>query len=164
VEACEFRLTFAEDVDLVPFLTPVLLDCMVYSEDDLLWLEGDADNTDVPDKESDIKLRHYGAKSHGLESDNPANTSQSHPTSRTRIGTYGEENFDVDEDDFDFDDDDFAEEMSTEWNLRRCRACCSRRSLCWRSSRLPFGSPQGEAVEHRLASTRERHFGIGCHG
>jgi transportin-1 len=62
-------------------------------------------------------------KSHGLEHDNPANTSApSDPTSRTRIGTYGEENFNVDDDDFDFDDDDFAEEMSTEWNLRKCTA------------------------------------------
>ena len=130
LEACEFWLTFAEDVDLVPYLhpllarvAPVLLDCMAYGEDDLLWLEGDAEDADVPDKESDIKPRHYGAKSHGLERDNAANTSApSESTSRSRIGTYGEETLDLDDNDFDFDDDDFAAEMSTEWNLRKCAA------------------------------------------
>ena len=134
LEACEFWLTFAEDADLVPYLhpllarvAPVLLDCMVYGEDDLLWLEGDAEDANVPDKDSDIKPRHYGAKSHGLERDNnPLGTNgpdASSSSSRSRIGTYGEETLDVeDDDDLDFDDDDFAEEMSTEWNLRKCAA------------------------------------------
>ena len=74
LEACEFWLTFAEDPDLAPYLhpllakvAPVLLDCMVYSEDDLLWLQGDDEDAAVPDKETDIKPRHYGGKLHGLE-------------------------------------------------------------------------------------------------
>ncbi|EDR00554.1 uncharacterized protein LACBIDRAFT_240538 [Laccaria bicolor S238N-H82] len=108
LEACEFWLTFAEDAELVPYLhpllekvAPVLLDCMIYGEDDLLWLEGDAEDAAVPDKETDIKPRHYGGgKSHGLERD--ANGGE--------------------EDDYDLDDDDFADEMSTEWNLRKCAA------------------------------------------
>jgi len=129
LEACEFWLTFAEDADLVPYLhpllakvAPVLLDCMVYGEDDLLWLEGDADDANLPDKESDIKPRHYGAKSHGLEHEGGANGSDQSP-SKPRLGAYGEENPESDEeDDFDLDDDDFADEMSTEWNLRKCAA------------------------------------------
>ncbi|KAF7293401.1 Importin beta-2 subunit [Mycena indigotica] len=40
---------------------------------------------------------------------------------RRRIGAYGEETFDSDEEDY-FDDEDFADEMSTEWNLRKCAA------------------------------------------
>ena len=82
LEACGFWLTFAEDVKLVPYLhpllsrvAPVLLDCMMYGEDDLLWLEGDAEDADVPDKDSDINPHHYGAKSHGLKRDNPTNIS-----------------------------------------------------------------------------------------
>ena len=127
LEACEFWLTFAEDVDLAPYLhpllgkvAPVLLDCMVYGEDDLLWLEGDAEDADVPDKESDVKPRHYAGKSHGLERDmNGEATGQS----KTRVGAYGEEIYDSDEeDDYDLDDDEFAEELSTEWNLRKCAA------------------------------------------
>lgn len=128
LEACEFWLTFAEDVDLAAFLhpllekvAPVLLDCMVYGEDDLLWLEGDAEDAAVPDKDSDIKPRHYGGKAHGLERD--ANGEGATAPPKTRIGAYGEETFDSDdEDDYDPDDDDFADEMSTEWNLRKCAA------------------------------------------
>nr|VWO95736.1 Phosphoinositide phospholipase C (EC [Ganoderma boninense] len=125
LEACEFWLTFAEDPDLAPYLhpllakvAPTLLDCMVYSEDDLLWLQGDEEDAAVPDKESDIKPRHYGGKSHGLEHD-----ANGDDASGKRVGAYGEELEDGDEDDYDdLDDDEFAEEMSTEWNLRKCAA------------------------------------------
>ena len=36
-------------------IVPVLLDCMVYSEDDQVRLEGDADDADVEDREQDMK-------------------------------------------------------------------------------------------------------------
>ncbi|KAJ8517524.1 hypothetical protein ONZ45_g5317 [Pleurotus djamor] len=126
LEACEFWLTFAEDADLATYLhpllgrvAPVLLDCMIYGEDDLLWLEGDAEDAAVPDKDTDIKPRHYGGKSHGLERDANGNAEEN-PSSR--VGAYGEETFDSDEEDYDLDDDEFADEMSTEWNLRKCAA------------------------------------------
>ncbi|KAF8141179.1 armadillo-type protein [Boletus edulis] len=124
LEACEFWLTFAEDPELAPYLhpllgrvAPVLLDCMVYGEDDLLWLEGDTEDTTVPDKETDIKPRHYGAKSHGLDREG-AETAED----AAKRGVYGQETIDDDDDDYDLDDDDFADEMSTEWNLRKCAA------------------------------------------
>ncbi|KAE9408726.1 ARM repeat-containing protein [Gymnopus androsaceus JB14] len=125
LEACEFWLTFAEDSELAPFLqpllgkvAPVLLDCMIYGEDDLLWLEGDAEDAAVPDKETDIKPRHYGAKSHGFDRD-----ANGEPTEapKARIGAYGEETIDSDDED-DYLDDEFVDEMSTEWNLRKCAA------------------------------------------
>ncbi|KAF7295959.1 Importin beta-2 subunit [Mycena kentingensis (nom. inval.)] len=125
LEACEFWLTFAEDPDLaihlhplLPKVAPVLLDCMVYGEDDLLWLEGDAEDAEVPDKETDIKPRHYGGgKSHGLEREAGENGAPKAP----RVGAYGEETIDSDDEE-DYYDDDFADEMSTEWNLRKCAA------------------------------------------
>lgn len=125
LEACEFWLTFAEDPDLAAFLhpllgrvAPVLLDCMVYGEDDLLWLDGDTEDTNVPDKETDIKPRHYGGKTHGLDRDQTEANGQ-----ERKRGAYGEETLDEEEeDDYDLDDDDFADEMSTEWNLRKCAA------------------------------------------
>ena len=43
----------------------MLLDCMVYSEDDLLWLQSHEEDTAVPDKESGIKPHHYSGKSFG---------------------------------------------------------------------------------------------------
>ncbi|KAL4248239.1 Importin beta family protein [Abortiporus biennis] len=130
LEACEFWLTFAEDPDLAPYLhpllskvAPVLLDCMVYGEDDLLWLEGDVEDAAVPDKETDIRPRHYGGgKGHGFEHESNGEAGAAGGTKR---GAYGEELTDDDDDegfDEDDDDDDFAEEMSTEWNLRKCAA------------------------------------------
>jgi transportin-1 len=128
LEACEFWLTFAEDGELSAYLhpllgkvAPVLLDCMMYGEDDLLWLEPDAeeDNAAVPDNLQDIKPRHYGGKAHGLERDEDPSLTGEGP--KVRIGAYGEEINDS-EDEEDYDDDDFMEEMSTEWNLRKCAA------------------------------------------
>lgn len=129
LEACEFWLTFAEDTDLAGFLhpllervAPVLLDCMQYSEDDLLWLEGTTEeDTHVPDSTSDIKPRHYGGRSHGYERDQEAEGGEGQQ--RPRIGAYGEEITEGEGDDDDYDlDDEFADEMLTEWNLRKCAA------------------------------------------
>ncbi|TFK65620.1 transportin-PC [Pluteus cervinus] len=131
LEACEFWLTFAEDVELAPYLrpllgkvAPVLLDCMVYGEDDLLWLDSDAEDAAVPDKETDIKPRHYGGKSHGLdhEATNGEPAAEGDP-SKTRLGAYGDEIINSDDDYDDYDDDYFDDDdMSTEWNLRKCAA------------------------------------------
>lgn len=127
LEACEFWLTFAEEEELsrsmqplLPKVGPVLLECMVYGEDDLLWLDGDADDSQVPDKESDIKPRHYGQKSHGYEKEEEG---EAPPEKQSKIGAYGDEiRDDDDEDDDDYDVDEFDDEMSTEWNLRKCAA------------------------------------------
>ncbi|KAJ7743623.1 armadillo-type protein [Mycena metata] len=109
LEACEFWLTFAEDTNLAGHLHPLLgkvaFDCMIYGEDDLLWLERDTEDAAVPDKDTDIKQRTMAAAS----------------PPEMRIGAYGEETIDSDEeDDCDLDDEDFTDEMSTEWNLRKC--------------------------------------------
>ncbi|KAB5593276.1 Importin subunit beta-2 [Ceratobasidium theobromae] len=111
LEACEFWLTFAEDPDLgdhlrplLPRVAPVLLSCMVYGDDDLIWLAGDDDDADVPDRPQDIKPKHFGAKAHGLESE--SDPKQPPP----------------DDDDDDYDDFDDDDDLSTEWNLRKCAA------------------------------------------
>ena len=124
LEAAEFWLTFAEDPELSPYLqpllpkvAPVLLDCMIYGEDDLLWLEGDLEDAAVPDKEEDIKPRHYSGKAHGFERSFNNDNSVA-----KRTGAYGEELEDDEDEGFDDEDDDFVDEMSTEWNLRKCAA------------------------------------------
>ncbi|OJT13444.1 Transportin-2, partial [Trametes pubescens] len=87
-------------------------------EDDLLWLQGDDEDAAVPDKDTDIKPRHYGGKAHGFERD--ANGDDG---SQKRVGAYGEELDEGEDEDYDdLDDEDFADEMSTEWNLRKCAA------------------------------------------
>ncbi len=121
LEACEFWLTFAEDGELASYLAPllgrvapVLLDCMVYGEDDLLWLDGgEEEDQEQPDREEDIKPRFYGGKAHGFERD------EADGKDKMR---YGAETFEDDDDFDDYDDDDFGDDMSTEWNLRKCAA------------------------------------------
>jgi transportin-1 len=117
LEACEFWLTFAEDVELrdhlrplVPQLAPVLLQCMVYSDEDLMWLDGDEDDADVPDKAQDIKPRHYGSKTHSLERE--GNGGDETPTNGAN----------EEEDDEYYDDEEEDDDPTTDWNLRKCAA------------------------------------------
>ena len=120
LEACEFWLTFAEDPELadalipyIPRVAPVLLDSMVYSPEDLMWLEDDVeDDHAVPDQKEDIKPRHYGGRAHGLEKENIPGEANG------QAGGSGEGD-DEEEEEEDYDDD---EDMSTEWNLRKCAA------------------------------------------
>jgi transportin-1 len=127
LEACEFWLTFTEDPKLaqylhplLPCMAPVLLDCMVYSNDSLLWLEGDEeDDAAVPDKEANIKPHYYGGKSHGFKCEGDASAAAD---ALKKVGTYGKEQLDGDDDNFkdEMEDNDFTNEMSTEWNLYKC--------------------------------------------
>ncbi|KAJ7869008.1 hypothetical protein B0H13DRAFT_2280860 [Mycena leptocephala] len=51
-----------------------------------LWLEGDAEDAAVPDKDTDIKSHHYGSnKSHGLERNANGNTVAQLPKSRKTL-------------------------------------------------------------------------------
>ncbi|EJT96947.1 ARM repeat-containing protein [Dacryopinax primogenitus] len=120
LEACEFWLTFAEDMDLVDALRPLLgnlvpalLQSMIYTEEDLAMLEADIDDTNVPDRDSDIRPQHYGAKSHGVGE----GQSDTQPAFKSRdAGGAEEEEFE----DYDYDDDD--DEFVSEWNKRKCAA------------------------------------------
>lgn len=115
LEACEFWLTFAEDQALrdtlrqyLPRLAPLLLSGMVYSEDDLMYLENDEMDEAQPDKETDIKPKAYGGKEHGAHETND-------PTSAAA------DTGDDEEDDEYWDDGD-DEDATTEWNIRKCSA------------------------------------------
>ena len=122
LEACEFWLTFAEEPDLqthlaplIPELAPVLLKCMIYGEEDLVWLDGLEDDAGQADKETDIKPRHYGGgKGHGLESAAEGNNANGKQNKFSNTLD--------DEDDFDDFDPDFDDDATTEWNLRKCAA------------------------------------------
>ncbi|KAI6882488.1 hypothetical protein KC355_g21969, partial [Hortaea werneckii] len=65
--------------NLQPFLSkivPVLLDCMVYSEDDQLRLEGDDDDADVEDEAKDIKPQFATSKTSRSAAPSDGNTQQ----------------------------------------------------------------------------------------
>lgn len=125
LEACEFWLTFAEDADLKahlqPFLdkiAPLLLEGMVYSEYDLMYLDVDEEDEAVPDKDTDIKPKAYSGKVHGGHDSN--DPSDNGPSSKSReAADRALEDDDEDDDDY-FDDDD--DEEAGEWNIRKCSA------------------------------------------
>lgn len=125
LEACEFWLTFAEDGNLsetllryLPRVAPLLLSGMVYSDMELLVKDNDQEDEAVPDRETDIKPRTYGGKTHGGHETND-------PPSSTTTGKSREaaEKALEDEDDYDDDyDDDDDEDAESEWNVRKCSA------------------------------------------
>jgi transportin-1 len=125
LEACEFWLSFAEAEELkehlrpfLPRVAPVLLNGMVYTEEDLIWLEGDEEDAAVPDRPEDIKPKFYGGTGHGFEHENVEGAGG--PKKSRELGEDGEE-LDDDDDDYDeMSDDD--EDIGSEWNLRKCSA------------------------------------------
>ncbi|SGY32564.1 BQ5605_C002g01382 [Microbotryum silenes-dioicae] len=126
LEACEFWLTFAEDPELIehlrPFLPrviPVLLSCMVYSEDDIAILDGAEDDAAVPDKTEDIRPHLLSSKAHTNERiEGPNGTGTLTPPSNKPRDALDDDDED-DESDYEDDEDD---DPYTEWNLRKCSA------------------------------------------
>lgn len=123
LEASEFWLTFGEDPALqealrpwLPKVAPLLLSGMVYSQSDLDWLGGAEDEDEaVPDKESDIKPRFHGAKSHAQEhEEDPSDTNGTRKASGDDEDEEGSE--------YDYEEDEDDEDMTGEWNLRKCSA------------------------------------------
>lgn len=109
LEAAEFWLSAGEDEvlqeHLGPYLTeiiPVLLQCMIYSQDDVLRLddEAKADDAEAQDRQQDIKPTFAARKANAQED-----------------GESSEEG-EIDEDEYGFGGDDPEEQ----WNLRKCSA------------------------------------------
>ena len=126
LEACEFWLTFAEDQALrdqlrpfLPKIAPLLLEGMVYSDIDLLYLDVDEDDEAVPDRESDIKPKTYSSKVHATrQSNDPSSSTPSASKSREAGDKALEEDEDEDDEDYDPEED----ETAGEWNIRKCSA------------------------------------------
>ncbi|KAI9322269.1 Transportin-PC [Dichotomocladium elegans] len=113
LEACDFWIQFSslEDIHdrLVPYLdriVPALLRRMVYSETDLMLLDGDEDDAHIPDDEHEIRPRTSGKR---------RNVNKGETTEREHEEIEDEEE---DDDDDDLDDDEFY----SEWTLRKCSA------------------------------------------
>ncbi|KAF9041135.1 armadillo-type protein [Rhodocollybia butyracea] len=127
-QAAGFWLTFAKDFKLAPSLqlnkvAPVLLDCVIYGQD----LEGDAiDAAFTDDKETNVKPRHCGAKSHGFDRD--AGDEAHAKVPKPCVEAYREKTIDSD-DNGDFLDDDESENESL-----RTRAAAALDALAVRCS------------------------------
>lgn len=127
LDAAEFWLCAGEDENLRnhlgPYLAkivPVLLSSMVYSEDDILRLEGEEEDYNVDDREEDIKPTFAASKAGRL-------TNATDEPSADVNGATSQQQTDLDDDLSegeidDFDDDDEFGDPEEQWNLRKCSA------------------------------------------
>jgi len=136
LQAAEFWLTFVEEPDLPEHLRPhldtvipVLLKGMVYSDFDQAVLDQDNEDQSVPDKESDIKPKHFSGKTHGShqKQDGTANGNASTSKSLARLDASEAEAAKDDDDDDDEveddeDDDEDEEDPYANWTVRKCCA------------------------------------------
>ncbi|KAE8267860.1 hypothetical protein A4X09_0g4478 [Tilletia walkeri] len=139
LQACEFWMQFAENKQLAPNLrpylakiAPVLLQSMVYSEEDLLTLGGDEDDAHIEDRDQDIKPQHYSGRTHRNErvedDEAPGNAPGSSTAIQGKSRAAIEAAFKDEDEDSDFDsedgyfDDDDDDELGGDWNLRKCSA------------------------------------------
>jgi hypothetical protein len=112
---------------LAPFLAkivPVLLDCMVYSEDDQVRLEGDEDDEDEEDDEKDIKPQFATSKVSRSTAVSGTSTPQApNGQDKPSINGYAYEDDDDELSEGEIDEgDDFENDPEEEWNLRKCSA------------------------------------------
>ncbi|TVY21854.1 Importin subunit beta-2 [Lachnellula arida] len=126
-DAAEFWLTVGEHDQLWkalgPYLNkiiPVLLESMVYSEEDIAMLEGGGNDADEDDRAEDIKPKFAKGKSiRTLANGEIVEESSPNGGSYSKLG--GDDDLDEGEiEDFDDDDDDANPE--DRWNLRKCSA------------------------------------------
>jgi hypothetical protein len=107
-------------------IVPVLLDCMVYGEDDQLRLEGDEEDADVEDEEKDIKPQFATSKISRSTVSNASGTSTPQPTNgqgKPAVNGYAFEDDDDELSEGEIDEgDDFEIDPEEEWNLRKCSA------------------------------------------
>ena len=128
LDAAEFWLCVGEDENLrnslgphLPKIVPVLLESMVYSEDDVLRLESEAEDAELEDREEDIKPQF--AKSKSARAANSANgQAKGLGISVTPNGnTYGDD--DLSEGELEeLGEDEMGDDPEDQWNLRKCSA------------------------------------------
>ncbi|KAG9243469.1 armadillo-type protein [Calycina marina] len=123
-DAAEFWLTVGEHNELwkslAPFLRkiiPVLLESMVYSDDDIAMLEGGGDDADEDDRAEDIKPNFAKSKMRNGEIESADQNGGSY----AKLNGADDDGLDEGEIE-EFDDDDEDENPEDRWNLRKCSA------------------------------------------
>lgn len=131
LDAAEFWLCVAENQELreslrpfLPKVVPVLLESMVYCEDDILRLEGENEDAEQEDKESDIKPAFATSKA-GRSTANGETSTPANGSSKNESGTGPDDDLSEGEIEDDYDDDDDNDpynDPEDQWNLRKCSA------------------------------------------
>jgi transportin-1 len=127
LDAAEFWLCLGEDEKLCrvlePYLqqiVPVLLESMVYGEDDQFRLEGEQEDADVEDKAEDIKPAFATSKDARATTDSGGNGSNGVNGSAAANSGYDDD--ELSEGEIEEDDDEDGEDPAEAWNLRKCSA------------------------------------------
>ncbi|KXT13740.1 hypothetical protein AC579_10066 [Pseudocercospora musae] len=103
-------------------IVPVLLDSMIYSEDDQLRLEGDEDDADLEDEAKDIKPTF--AKEKTSRADPASGAAPANGQNKPAVNGFAYEDDDDDLSDGEIDEDEDFDDIDPEeeWNLRKCSA------------------------------------------
>lgn len=119
-EVAEYQDGFMHMLDKI---VPVLLESMIYCEDDQNRLECDAaDDAEAEDREQDIKPQFATAKIAGAAGTSTIKTEDSSGAKQAPNGyAFDDDEDDLSEGEID-DDDDYGEDPEDQWNLRRCSA------------------------------------------
>jgi HEAT repeat protein len=133
-EAAEFWISVGEHTDLwyslephVGRIIPVLLDCMVYSGDEIATLGAQSDDEDEEDRAEDIKpVFAKGSASRNAVSNKSASAQPAADPAAGSAMAKDKEEGEVDDDDSGDDDDDDGEggdgNPEERWTLRKCSA------------------------------------------
>ncbi|KAL1305316.1 hypothetical protein AAFC00_002218 [Neodothiora populina] len=120
-ENCEVEEYQDGFLHLLDKIVPVLLESMIYSEDDQSRLEAEAeDDAEKDDREQDLKPQFATAKNAGAAGTSAIKIEESNGSKQDGNG-YGYDDDDLSEGEVD-DDDDYGEDPEDMWNLRRCSA------------------------------------------
>ena len=128
LEAAEFWLCCGEDDQMRPSLgphlnkiVPVLLESMVYDEEDILRLEGDENDADIEDRPEDLKPQFAKSKVARPAANGHAGANgQGSVTTLAANG--GEEDLSDGEIEESSGDDGDTDDVEDRWNLRKCSA------------------------------------------
>lgn len=125
LDAAEFWLVAGEQARLQQALTPhmsrivpVLLESMVYEEDDVIRLMSEAEDADVEDREEEIKPKF--AKSKGSRLDPSKPEGQANGKEQAEDNNNGGDDNDLS--DGEVEESEFGDDPEDEWTLRKCSA------------------------------------------
>ncbi|KAJ4373183.1 hypothetical protein N0V83_003475 [Neocucurbitaria cava] len=130
LDAAEFWLCVGEDEKMrqhlgpyLPKIVPVLLSSMVYSEDEIVRLEGEEEDYQVEDREQDIKPTFASSKAGRLTTGaNGEDANNVNGAPGSSANSIDDDLSEGEIDEFDDDDDEFGEDPEQQWNLRKCSA------------------------------------------
>ena len=130
LEAAEFWLCIGENDKLCgslgPFLhkiIPVLLESMVYDEEDVLRLEGGADDADQEDRAEDLKPQFAKSKNSRAATNGDTAPARTNGGGLSNYrGTSTSDDDGLSEGEIEEDDDYGGDDVEDRWNLRKCSA------------------------------------------